>query len=187
MAWIKLSEAVDRYKKTRQYIVRMGEKGSLRIKREMNGRIMVDVPSADNHFKYIPPYVKKRKFKKKVVDEPGKSTTVDDLFKQLVESGQTLQDLEEKNLPATAQVELALKREKLETQRIKNEQQAGVLIERTKVNEFLFMIGRNVRDSIESVPARVSALCVGKTQHEIEGILAEEIKRVLSILVEKYE
>ena len=81
----------------------------------------------------------------------------------------------------------------LELERIKTYQQArklqlendvkdGLLVDASEAKKLFFETGRNIRDSILNIPARVAPLAVKKSQHEIEMLIMDELKKALSSL-----
>jgi len=81
-----------------------------------------------------------------------------------------------------SEADVRLKKAKIEAQEIKNEFERGKLVNRDEVELLFFEISRKVRDSLESIPARLSGLCVEKTKHQIEQLMIEEIKNTLTNL-----
>ena len=163
---ISMREAVDRYKKSKQYITRVGnQKGFIR----KEGRIIkVDVKLADYHFKYNPnmsdldrellrqiniktstPHkhkkpediIKENKliFKNKSEDIPKK--TIKDIYEQ------ELGDIDDSAISQQALIDLKLKIAKLEAIQIKTEEEKGRLIEKKPVQDKFFEISRKIRDN----------------------------------------
>ena len=69
------------------------------------------------------------------------------------------------------------------TQELKNKELEGQLVSVEEVNNQLFDTGRQIRDAILSIPARLSAgLVVESNQHRIEMTLVDELTKALESL-----
>jgi phage terminase Nu1 subunit (DNA packaging protein) len=68
-------------------------------------------------------------------------------------------------------------------QELKNKELEGELVSVEEVNRELFSKGRQIRDTILSIPARLSAgLVVETDQHRIEMTLVDELNKALEAL-----
>jgi hypothetical protein len=70
---------------------------------------------------------------------------------------------------------------------IDNQTKLGLLVNKKERDEQEFTENRKVRDALLTIPARVVGLIQGKTIHEQELIINEEIKLALTNLSEEFE
>lgn len=188
--WIRIAEAANRYGVTRQYLQKLCNRGKIEFRKVQN-RVEIETDVADQILTVggKPPQKKIKKSpaapKKKVVvirkpaPKPEPELDFDEDFGEELDF-----DISSAKLTPVTKIDILLKKEKIEAQRIKNEYDRGRLVERDQVERYFFDTGRNIRDSLEAIPARISPLCVGKTQHEIEQTLIAEIKQTLTNLVQ---
>lgn len=176
MPWIKLKEAVKTYNRSRQYLDKLSLKLGKIKRRKIDNKVEYETDSMDNYFG-CQPYsetMKSTLFKKKGINphrKTGKKNIDIDKDDDNFEFSTTI-----------SEVEIDLKKTKIKAQNIKNEVSEGKLVNREKEEVLFFEIARKVRDSLESIPARLSGLLVEKTKHEIEQLLIEEIKNTLTNL-----
>jgi hypothetical protein len=167
--FIKIAEAAARYKVSRQYLQKLITQGKIATRKRRN-RVEVDTESGDMIFN-VTSEPEPQEPEPKPKETPKQANPQDNLF------------ISQKGLTPVTKVDIALKMTKIEAQKIRNKIDTGRLIEREGVEAKFFEIARKVRDSLESIPARTSGLCEGKTKHEIEQVLIKEIKQVLTNLV----
>jgi hypothetical protein len=74
------------------------------------------------------------------------------------------------------------KQERIKKLRIDNEKEEGKLVYIEELESEWFTLARRTRDSLLSIPARIAMKLVGKSAHEIEMALTEEIKFSLTNL-----
>lgn len=72
--------------------------------------------------------------------------------------------------------------------KLKYDQESGALVSRDEMKAALFAAGRQLRDSLEQMPARLSPqLASEDDQHVISMMLAEEIKQALQELAHAFQ
>lgn len=73
-----------------------------------------------------------------------------------------------------------------EREELKNKELAGELVRREVVEKELFRIGREVRDGLENLPARLSGILAAESnQDQIFAILTKELQQVLEVLAQE--
>lgn len=79
----------------------------------------------------------------------------------------------------------ALARENRETAALKNAELRGDLVRGDEIRRAIFTASRGIRNSLQTIPDRVSLPITGMTDvHEIHQLIEEEINQVLSDLSE---
>ena len=163
--WINLEKSKSRYKKTRQYLDKVSKNGNaLRRKTKEHG-IQYDQDTYDSFFGFSGESIK---------EPPTKNNTKEENPEE--------KEQKPEHTTTLTKVNIALKIEQVKSKKIQNEYEKGRLVERDKIENLFFEISRRVRDSLESIPARISGLLVEKNKHEIEQILIQELKSTLTNL-----
>lgn len=73
-----------------------------------------------------------------------------------------------------------------EREELKNKELAGELVRRDAVEKALFRIGREVRDGLENLPARLSGIFAAESsQDQIFALLSKELQQVLEVMAQE--
>ncbi len=194
MVWIGSTKAQNHYGRSRQYLNSLWGQRKLK-RRKVLGKVQFETDNMDQFFGFNPyAEIKEKPTPRQPAPAPAPAAKPKPKKRTTGKRTEpTIKELEEKilnldlpdnpdNLTTVNQVDIALKKTKIVAQNIKNDFDKCRLIERDKVESLFFEISRLVRDSLESIPPRLSALLVDRTKHEIEQMLIEEIKLTLTNL-----
>jgi hypothetical protein len=170
MRELPIKEASAQYGCSRTNFQKKIKKGQIRGRKLKNGRWMIDLDSADEYYGRAGG-TDKRRTGESVVDGEIKT------------NGKTPAKLS--NL---GKVEIALKLEKIEDQRLKNEIRKKELINRSDIGESAFEFFRPIRDSLQGEPDRIAAkIRAADSDHEATLIMREANHKILESAIKNYD
>lgn len=173
--WIPTKEAVERYGRTRQYLDKLVKtKGCL--KRKGPNGVEYDTDSYDQYIGYNAGSCKPP-------ESTGKKSSTTEPPPKRKTGGNKTESSNPSSTSSLVAVETELKKEKVIAEKFKNKRNKEGSIDRNETENLFFQIATNVKNAMDSIPSRAATICVGKTRHEIEQILTEEMKQAQTNLV----
>lgn len=173
--WIPTKEAVERYGRSRQYLDKLVKtKGCL--KRKGPNGVEYDTDSYDQYIGYNAGSCKPP-------ESSGKKSETTDPPQKRKTGGNKTGDSGSSTGQKLVDVEIKLKEQKVIGEKFKNKRDEENSIDRDETETLFFQIATNVKNAMDSIPSRAATICVGKTRHEIEQILTEEMKQAQTNLV----